>query len=71
MLVNIVDSNSPPLSTYGYATVRVLDVNEKPKFNKSSYTFNVYENATDGFVLGVVNVTDPEGAPLSPSRGVG
>jgi len=63
------DNGSPPLSASTDVTINVTNVNEKPVFNGTPYSFDVPEDAADGTVVGSVSASDPEGDSVTYSGG--
>lgn len=52
---------SQPNQNSIYVDVRVIDINDNPpQFGQQSYQFNVTEDAKPGFVIGRVDVSDPD-----------
>jgi hypothetical protein len=48
-------------------SISVTDVNEKPAFGSSSFSFSVAESTASGTTVGTVSATDPEGDTVSYS----
>ncbi|XP_045572916.1 protocadherin gamma-C5 isoform X4 [Salmo salar] len=61
VVINAVDSGSPPLSTKKTVTVKILDVNDNPPvFSQTSYTVYVKENGIPGSLLSSVSASDTD-----------
>jgi alpha-tubulin suppressor-like RCC1 family protein len=60
-----VDDNSTTVTDT--ITVNLTDINEKPRFNNESYDFVIPEDAENGFVIGNVEASDPDGTPITYS----
>ncbi len=58
LTVQVIDNGSPALSGLGTVKVLIADLNEAPVVSAAS--FSIPENASNGTVVGVVNVADPD-----------
>lgn len=56
-----MDSGSPPLSSNITVSVTVVDANDNaPIFTNSTTRYFIYENATQGTLVGIMTATDAD-----------
>lgn len=58
--VVVTDDGEGNLKDTAYVTIKLIDENETPKFDKSSYEFTVREHAPYDSIFGTIHATDPD-----------
>ncbi|MCQ2091559.1 MAG: cadherin repeat domain-containing protein [Fibrobacter sp.] len=57
----------PALKDTAYVTIKLIDENEEPKFDKSSYEFTVREHAPYDSIFGTIHAIDPDSIAVDGS----
>lgn len=58
--VVVTDDGEGNLKDTAYVTIKLIDENEEPKFDKDTYEFTVREHAPHDSIFGEIHATDPD-----------
>lgn len=65
--VVVTDDGEGNLKDTAYVTIKLIDENEEPKFDKSSYEFTVREHAPYDSIFGTIHAIDPDSIAVDGS----